>query len=913
MRIKHNVNNYENSYIKNIPENITIDGAFSDWKGKNIQNDTRNDVEDHNLDIIKYGVSTMDTGTAFYLNVNGEICGGVTVPHQNKKTESEPIPFPEPTTPVTGEYIPKTGEDIVYIFIDTDSNFGFRGNLPISANYMIEIKGRHNKVIASNFYQFAGLTKNDWTWIFRESPKVELETAKLEVGIPWTKIGINPENDNFDVLFLATDWLKSKEDYSQEIITGPTKGFIGDGSTRGFDFKYHAGYDVYFKQDSGQVMFETKDNYYLSWQLPGNLRWEDGNQNVETITQLVSSDLVIDSNRALWPNIYPDVDVSVEYLFESNMLKENIILRNRLSPAQQFTGSLYLELDLKIEFTDGLTIHYTGEKTENGFRTKGDIDFVSSNKVVYSISAPYAEDATGNTVECEYVFNKDTNSLTLRTSYNWLETASYPVKIDPSLNYYTLETDDHIGNYDLFGSSVAVGDFNGDGYADVLSGAENNDNDNDPNGGRAYIYFGPISSNDNTADVTLAFSNTTWQNYGKYVGVGDFNNDGYDDAVIGGNYVDVRIKWGSSSLSGTYTSPDVNVSQVTDWSAFGTSIASGNFNGDVYDDLLIGAPEHLSENGKVYIYYYDSSDWSDGWIHDSPDDTLQSGSNSGIFYLFGTSMTVGNFYSGGLDDVTVGEPYYDLTGSGEVIGRVNLFDGDSIDNNGANVDGPNNIIDGPQGSPSGDYDIFGQVVASGDFNSDATSNDFDDLVVGEPNNDESASNAGRAYIFTCDDNPLGWQTDNPTPVDIPNPEGAAGMDDRFGYSVGAGDVNLDGFDDFFIGAPYSDNNGSQRGAIYIFDSDGSSIPIAYLHCINGSDDGERLGWSVAGGKFSNDTDYLVVSGAPYWDDNSPSHPGAGRVWVIPIPEFGAREIPIIVTTVLVFGLIYKKKKKSKET
>jgi hypothetical protein len=437
-----------------------------------------------------------------------------------------------------------------------------------------------------------------------------------------------------------------------------------------------------------------------------------------------------------------------------------------------------------------------------------------------------------------------------------LNTASYPVKIDPSLTYYFLETDDHNADYDLFGSSIAVGDFNGDGYADVLAGAENNGQDYN-NGGRAYIHFGPISGNDNTADVTFAFSNTTWQNYGKYVGVGDFNNDGYDDAVIGGNYVDVRIKWGSNSLSGTYYSSDVNVSNVTPWDAFGLSITSGNFNGDGYDDLVIGAPEGF-ENGKVYIYYYESSDWGDGTIDDSPDDTLQSLDNT-QFAQFGYSITVGNFYSGNLDDIAVGEPFYD-TGGFIFTGRVNIFDGDAIDDNGSNPDSADNYIDNPQGA-SGDLDRFSFSIASGDFNPTATTNDFDDLVVGEPQNDEDASDAGRAYIFTCDDNSLGWQTDNPTPTDIPNPEGASGIDDKFGYSVGAGDTYSDGFDDFFIGSPYSDNNGTETGAVYIFDGDGSSIPTSYHNSLNGSDLGERLGWSVSGGKFSNDPDYLVVSGA----------------------------------------------------
>jgi hypothetical protein len=276
-------------------------------------------------------------------------------------------------------------------------------------------------------------------------------------------------------------------------------------------------------------------------------------------------------------------------------------------------------------------------------------------------------------------------------------------------------------------------------------------------------------------------------------------------------------------------------------------------------------------------------------------------------------LAIGDFYSGSLDDIAVGEPFYDPPGGGfNMIGRVNLFDGDAIDNNGASSDSPTNYIDNPQGAPQGDFDQFGYSIAAGDFNPYATTSDFDDLIVGEYRNDESANDAGRAYIFTCDDDPAGWQTNNPTPTDIANPEGSNGDGDLFGYDVGAGDVYSDGIEDFFIGAPYSGNSGPENGTIYIYDCDGSSIPTTYTDSQNGTSGGERLGWSVSGGKYSNDTVYVLVAGAPYWDDNSPSYDNAGRVWVMPIPEFQDIALPIgmIITIFVLFRKRSTRKKRN---
>lgn len=103
--------------------------------------------------------------------------------------------------------------------------------------------------------------------------------------------------------------------------------------------------------------------------------------------------------------------------------------------------------------------------------------------------------------------------------------------------------------------------------------------------------------------------------------------------------------------------------------------------------------------------------------------------------------------------------------------------------------------------------------------------------------------------------------------------------DLFGYSVsGAGNVLIDGgYDDFIVGAPFDDNNGSESGSAKVFVFLGSQQYI-----FNGNTDAvsgaELFGISVseAGDVNGDGFDDLVV-GAPY-DDNSGTYTGSVSVF-----------------------------------
>jgi hypothetical protein len=85
----------------------------------------------------------------------------------------------------------------------------------------------------------------------------------------------------------------------------------------------------------------------------------------------------------------------------------------------------------------------------------------------------------------------------------------------------------------LFGSSVGTaGDVNGDGYSDVIVGAQNYFN-GESGEGLAFVYHGSASGLSVTADWT-AEGNQLNASFGYSVGgAGDVNGDGYSDVIVG--------------------------------------------------------------------------------------------------------------------------------------------------------------------------------------------------------------------------------------------------------------------------------------------------------------------------------------------------------------------------------------------
>lgn len=423
-------------------------------------------------------------------------------------------------------------------------------------------------------------------------------------------------------------------------------------------------------------------------------------------------------------------------------------------------------------------------------------------------------------IEKKY-FDASRNSDGIESNNNKIEKSLNAVQKNYDLKF----TESNIYGTTEFGISVATaGDFNGDGYDDILVGAWGSQNYK----GAVYIFLGGVSM-DSKPDLVL-FGENEGDYFGQSVSsAGDVNNDGYDDIIIGAYGYNSRqgrayIYFGSSDLSNT--TPLIFTGEATG-NNFGYSVSSaGNVNGDDYDDVIIGAYGFNVSRGKAYIYFGDAS-------MDATADFTVTG--IGISNNLGRSVAcAGLVNADAYSDIIIG-----ANGVNTNKGAAYLFYGSLTI--GGNVTSANAALTF-SGESSNNH--FGRSVSSaGDFNN----NGYDDIIIGAWG---YSSSRGRAYIYYG-----GPAIDNIADITM---TGEA-SNNYFGASVSkAGNINNDVYDDVIVGA-FGYN--TSTGRAYIYNGNNSNDGIADL-TINGLSINSYLGYSVGyAGNIDNDSydDFIVGS------------------------------------------------------
>ena len=448
-------------------------------------------------------------------------------------------------------------------------------------------------------------------------------------------------------------------------------------------------------------------------------------------------------------------------------------------------------------------------------------------------------------------------------------------------------------------------DFNGDGYGDLAIGAPGESVSGASTAGAFTVIYGTAGGlkTDNIqlwTQAMLGNESEAFDRFGFSVTAADFNGDGYTDLAVGspgenGDHGQVNIIYGSAAgLAGggaqEFSQDTTGIEGVAETSdQFGSSLTSGDYNGDGFADLAVGVDGEdnnspfIDAMGAVNVIYGSASGLTaDGnlIIHQYLADVEGTPTNAAHF---GWTLETGDFDGDDFDDLAVGIPGYDLPGA-NAAGAVEVFFGSK---SGITLNGEqlwHQDSDSIQGVAEND-DWFGAALAAGDFDK----NGVDDLAIGAPREDVTVGpttylQAGAIHIL------YGFQTagglsgagDQIWYQGIEGIINAPEDDDWFGWALVASDFDGDGDDDLAVGVPRESLAATEQGLVHVFYSNGSILSTAFQDfwtqgIVEGAPEEDRFGNSLGAGDFNGDGMADLAVGVQYEDVGSNVNAGAVNV------------------------------------
>ena len=409
-----------------------------------------------------------------------------------------------------------------------------------------------------------------------------------------------------------------------------------------------------------------------------------------------------------------------------------------------------------------------------------------------------------------------------------------------------------------FGGSISTaGDVNGDGYSDIIVGAQGE--------GKAYVYKG--------ANTTAGLNSTpVWSYLTGGISVstaGDVNGDGYSDIIVGSpefnngesNEGIAQLFYGNSS--GVSSTPAWSYESNFAGAKFGFSVmTAGDVNGDGYADVIIGAPEYkpgLYVLGRIYAFYGSSSGLGSDYDWDR---TLNFIANP----YFGYSVcTAGDVNGDGYSDVIAGAPFI-------TYGVAYVYNGypAGLDSS-YNWSGENNQAESQLGY---------SVSLAGDVNGDG----YADVIAGAPFFDNGNTDEGRAYVYYGSSTGISASPDWTKEI---NEDSA-----QFGFAVStAGDINGDGYSDVIVSANlWNGSNYNNQGRAWVYNGSSTGLSSSASWDYNPQQDNAQLGSSVStAGDVNGDGYSDIIVGAENYNSGETEE---GKVFVFYGSSLGLTPNPV---------------------
>jgi len=290
--------------------------------------------------------------------------------------------------------------------------------------------------------------------------------------------------------------------------------------------------------------------------------------------------------------------------------------------------------------------------------------------------------------------------------------------------------------YDWFGEAMSsAGDFNNDGYPDLLVGAPGSESEEGGaipySNGKAYIFLGNDEGYSASPEITLNdYGNHSA--FGLFVGGnGDLNNDSFDDVVVAAPWNDSRIGaiyvFSGSEYPGSNPPYVLSLKGNSNMTEFGRHVEIlKDLNGDGYDEIGVGTKILVNGSSQPAVnIYFGRQNVSEITDPDLILSSLQPTDDYGLFFKQIPDMNDDTY-----PELAIGAPGLQPPPSGSTYpGMVYIYHG------GPDIDSePDTIYVGEE---TGDY--FGYSIATADIDGDAKP----DLIIGAT----GYGTTGRIYVY----------------------------------------------------------------------------------------------------------------------------------------------------------------------